>query len=1173
MKKIIYALVIMIAAGSLFTSCIEPVEPDGILALREAKARYYDALSKLREADGEYRRAEAALKQAEAALKQAEAAHQQAVTDAYTKMQALLREKQEIENASAELDLELKAAEVAQKIDKIQKEMELAEKQHEIDLVNMQNNLAQAQEALRVALRNIELAAQDLTKEEKDCLVAAAAAYYEIYKKVNEQQLKVMKKENALAKAEREAEMAKYNVYDPKTGKGEYVWDTESASYKNAIDYYNGKIEKYEAFIAEDEEILENVPAIDDLEAWGEEIAGYKQAAKELEYSKYTLTQDAAAYYVANVHDGIKTFNDAIDAWKEDPNNKVVADPGDEPAKPQQSQYKYDTTRDSLAIKPLVAVPESEDGFVIYKRFADLVGELDDLQKPTGKFKDTLGKIAKVEKKDGKYQATISATFGIKDLVFGKEDNWKAGKSTELKYQAGDTVKVDVNGAVKYGIDGAISVLARELVLAEEAIDPKAFEDAYNDAKDTWEHDRAVLAAGLAEYTPYKTAKAKLDSLITDNETKGDAMVNAIKNLLEKISDVNEANLSKNDSVEIIKAFREFGAAREKYLKYYHDNRPGKKTKGITPDGVNANKLFFHFAKATDGLDVINDSILFSELSYEALKKGKWNFPVDKDPTVASNSYENPEPNAALGSIAAQLLGEDWGKALAKDPVLGVGWTVPTSLTKDAFYGEYEYVTTDPAHMKCIVPGHEEDPYETDALKDAKDAVNDAIQEYMDIYNAYWSGADYATQIKALTWESTADDIKAAREIELQKGNVGIYNENTFTDPYYIVSFIKGENIVYNDGLGSILLFIDYKVKNSDPNVLPNTLNDGSNQLVETAIFGKAGALTTYGKYLKARQDYVTLGALEAYKEALEAIKAWAKEAKDVFTAAETKNNTDNETAYNNAVTAWETKHQTWETNTGKYEKYMDNLKAFVGVDDDDEPLVADPATLKIPETYKAGVDQIFTIDPLTYGFPLVDTKAWDWIETLGGELKTLAESCFPDFPTEMKGWKDEADRINDEIAHNDILVAALDPVYTASVKVINHDEYPTWKRNQENGEITETNTTLTGSDILALVNDYKEKRNAYIKAVNDDIEHWEGEIVNAKKLIADYEGGADPYVIAVEKAKLELQLAKKELTVLNELLKGAKENLDRIIEYLLSQDVNFINLSGYTSTITTTLK
>ena len=53
MKKIIYSLVIMIAAGSLFTSCLEYVEPVGIQQLRAAKADYLDALAQLRLADAE----------------------------------------------------------------------------------------------------------------------------------------------------------------------------------------------------------------------------------------------------------------------------------------------------------------------------------------------------------------------------------------------------------------------------------------------------------------------------------------------------------------------------------------------------------------------------------------------------------------------------------------------------------------------------------------------------------------------------------------------------------------------------------------------------------------------------------------------------------------------------------------------------------------------------------------------------------------------------------------------------------------------------------------------------------------------------------------------------------------------------------------------------------------
>ena len=81
MKKIIYSLVIMIAAGSLFTSCIEQVEPEGIKNLRDAKAEYIRALKDLRAADAEFRRAEAALKQADARYRDAETAWMNAQTE------------------------------------------------------------------------------------------------------------------------------------------------------------------------------------------------------------------------------------------------------------------------------------------------------------------------------------------------------------------------------------------------------------------------------------------------------------------------------------------------------------------------------------------------------------------------------------------------------------------------------------------------------------------------------------------------------------------------------------------------------------------------------------------------------------------------------------------------------------------------------------------------------------------------------------------------------------------------------------------------------------------------------------------------------------------------------------------------------------------------------------
>ena len=98
MKKIIYSLVIMIAAGSLFTSCIEQVEPEGIRDLREAKARYYDALSQLRAKDGVYREAEAAYKLAQAAHEQAIADQIKQETADAAKMAELQRELKQILN-------------------------------------------------------------------------------------------------------------------------------------------------------------------------------------------------------------------------------------------------------------------------------------------------------------------------------------------------------------------------------------------------------------------------------------------------------------------------------------------------------------------------------------------------------------------------------------------------------------------------------------------------------------------------------------------------------------------------------------------------------------------------------------------------------------------------------------------------------------------------------------------------------------------------------------------------------------------------------------------------------------------------------------------------------------------------------------------------------------------
>ena len=155
----------MIAAGSLFTSCIEPVEPAGIYDLREAKARYYDALSKLRAADALLVEAKADLKKADAEFRRAEVEYQN-----------LVNEAKKLENEALKLGNEKEAAKWAMKLEELKKE-------HELNMINYEAQIAQAQENLRQILSDIEMAALDLTDAEKAALAEAISRYETAYDK------------------------------------------------------------------------------------------------------------------------------------------------------------------------------------------------------------------------------------------------------------------------------------------------------------------------------------------------------------------------------------------------------------------------------------------------------------------------------------------------------------------------------------------------------------------------------------------------------------------------------------------------------------------------------------------------------------------------------------------------------------------------------------------------------------------------------------------------------------------------------------------------------------------------------------------------------------------------------------------------------------------------------
>ena len=252
----------MIAAGSLFTSCVTNTEPQGIKDIREAKADYLASLSKLRKADAAVRNADAEYRKAETALKQAEAAIAEAAAKA------------------AEIAVELEDAAVQAKIADIKA-------QAEIDAVEAQKDLAEKQEELRIALRNIELAAMTLTKEEKDAISDAAEEYIEKLDAYNEVY-------NELIKAERKLWSAQYDEAAAPTDTG----------YMLAIAAYEAKIVSAEQKIATAEGLLEEPQEVkDSIDAW-------KARVEELKVDEVNA-ENAKKLYEATV---LKDANRAYDA-------------------------------------------------------------------------------------------------------------------------------------------------------------------------------------------------------------------------------------------------------------------------------------------------------------------------------------------------------------------------------------------------------------------------------------------------------------------------------------------------------------------------------------------------------------------------------------------------------------------------------------------------------------------------------------------------------------------------------------------------------------------------------------------------------------------------------------------------------------------------------------------
>lgn len=1101
MKKIIYALVIMIAAGSLFTSCIEQVEPDGIKNLRDAKAQYYLALAKLRAADEAYRQAEALVKQAEARYEDALTAAKNAETERLNKMAELDRELKALQNQAYSMEMELRAAQIAQQIDAIAKQMELAEKQHEIDLIDKQKDLAQANEALRVALREIALAAQDLTTDEKNAVIAAAEAYYTIFDKVQNQKIKVMEAELALAKAKKEKEIGQYNP--------DYTWDSDSHAYITMKEAYENQIAFDEFMIAYYQAQIAAIPEFTDLKEWEKIINGLQAEADELEYSRHEIVEEVSAYWASTVHDGIKAYNDAVDAWVEA--NKKPAASSEQP-KWKDGQTSYTLLNDIK--KDVIDEKEHKAG--------ETFGVADDAavaKIPTLEYKTTPA-YQKFSFLINSYRFLISPADDTKDIVYWDGSDIAVAASYDMKeFLLGDengaegTQKFkndDYDLTADYGLYGAVSVLKRDKVLnPDKPADTAKARKAAQAAKDLWQADHDTLAAGLLKYKPYVDAKAALDSILDDLKTNRGTMANAVDKLFESLRSNNSTGLSKNDSTEIMKAFAAFADARIKLLgsENEFDGKVEFDTPKLNPD------LYYWASALVDG-KWQRSNMKFTDLTYQLLKD-KTYFGRQVKESVVGMYY--PGYYSGIAHMAYQLLNPTISDMIRSD-YNPKNWVFnETDINADnnvALYGKFEYHPKAGKKDAYISLKGETEEFIPKTVTDAQDAITAAINDYKKVYERYWNDTYPAT----ITWDMDEKAIKAELKAN-PENDLTVYTLDTWTKPFFIVTFSGKNNWDATNAVGAILGSVDKNAVDANAtNILAG--------ISESVVLGTAAKPTDLNNYLYAEYAYQL--ALKPATGDIAVIEAWVK-------AVEKALNDSHANSGEKARKAFEADSAVWAASKKKNDDYDKALKEFTGTDSKGNA----NGIKKITGTYDS-------VSDIQYGFEFVDVKVGEWIKSLGGKQLELAEQYLgKDFPTMLKDWKDRDDQLSEQIFHNEQVMAALKPAYYAAAKASGDAEF------------------LEAADYDELMKNYKQYVKDAKKSFNNAIAAFEDDIDACLKAIEDFESNVPVADINIAKAQADLEKEQLRLNGLEEVLKGAKENLDRILQYIMTLDANFVIPTG----------
>lgn len=1126
MKKIIYSLVMLVALGGLFTSCIKNDEPAGIKELRYAKADYIRALADLSKANE-------AVVAAEAAYKQAQADHEGQLAALVTaqinlenqkaELQKLQNEAQKIANDHAKAENALKEAKLQAAIDQQKaldakeleakvKELELMAKENELaiarindEIKDIENNakvkavqseeaLAKAQADLQNTLKGIEAYAMLLTEDEADVVGFAARVYEDALQAYNEAladytnavaetYIKNYDANNLPKGLEKDLAKAKEELAEAQALKAKYAdVNGDAASWKAELDGIEEQIK--DASLALTETATE----------WAYAQSKYRMCYDAFKEALQNILEAKAEEYMGKIGDAAKDAEASVELPK---NNDYIMNQFRLYINPFLDEGMLDLDGNTLSIN---FTPWSNDADEVL--FTDCLKANQDSPIGLVEIIETFKREKVIVDNEGQAAALEAAKTAADDALAiynAHKDTLEKGFAAYAPLVAAQTALKAAQA--KFTEDSAALVKAKaDSVAAENAA--KTAKTAKDAAAQT-AYDNAVKAAN---------AKAKADSAaaVAAQEAKANNLLEGAEKFAYNINYYYKTiGGNPMDTAKVFAAIKEYAAflkengATHTAVNYYDgkdvNDEDIVKTVEIAdltldeviPGGKINTLAYDNFQGIGTGSAHNSVSNAMSYLVKVLKNDYTWDAYTDIDP---SNLQINGTLITVLAAAETASDNADLLKAyLQADKDKTAAITAAEKAKTDALKANLtEYENVCKAEHNKVAAAQTKVNNDNIAVSQAKAKVEAAAKAFADIYDAFWGFADgtHAANIA----DYTAKTFLAPGEDSLAV----TYTFNTFEQPHNVV-FVNAafdEILPYNFDLTIILANLANTTSESeiasifaDPTIPYIFYNDQYNELADI-YFTKA-------KYEYLSQFEQNVKTLEALEKAVNELVA----AYDVF-------NGKVENIYNDI---------------------LKDVKTYTGIEvaglDDTENLMA--AFDIMGHAAQIAWDDTFTFENFTDNA----VKDGEYIGLGTGDILALAKECFNeatygDYATKLQAWVDSKDDATKTVADLNELYYYLDKIYTMAIKL-------------------DIDSSLTG---------YTQIYDAFMEYLDDEVADAEWNVYELQKAYDIMMAGADALTVNKQIAEDWLKYQEEKLANAKTFLDASKAQYDAVIAKYLTK-------------------